>query len=113
MGSRKMDCKGVLEKMLEISTAQLQLFEQKRYVELFKNQERRDRLFEALKGFGVDIINENNELKSIVDRLVENDRRLGVKVESELKDIRTQLKKLTAGTKAVKAYADSGGRRKL
>ncbi len=94
----------LMEKVRSLSEEQSGHLRDLRLVEMLKAQEQRDGIFVELSRLGIERQG-NSDLKTIVRRLMENDKRMMVNMLSTMDEIKSSLNKIGHGRKAVKAYA--------
>ncbi|MBI2413328.1 MAG: flagellar protein FliT [Deltaproteobacteria bacterium] len=96
----------ILEAVLETAVLQRRLFEEKRFDELLLKQKEREALFAELSSLESQYL-KCGEARSLIVRILENDRVLSLCMESSMEEIAGKLGRIKKGAKVVKAYGAS------
>ncbi len=93
----------ILKAVLETAVLQRRLFDEKRFEELFLKQKERETLFTELSSLeSTDLKCE--EARSLIARILDNDRVLSLCMESSMDEIAGKLGRIRKGARVVKAY---------
>jgi len=98
------DSENILERLLELSRLQTGFFEHRRYPELLKAHAERVELFKALDKLK-DGEAGKERLIELRDRILESDKELSIRFNSEMDNLRGKLKKVARGGVALRAYS--------
>lgn len=96
----------ILKSVLETSVLQRRLFDEKRFEELLLKQKEREALFAELSSLESPDL-KCEEARSLIVRILENDRVLSLCMESSMEEIAGKLGRIKKGAKVVKAYGAS------
>jgi len=98
------DSKEILERLLKLSRLQTGFFEHRRYPELLKAQAERVELFKELDKIKDGEVGKER-LIELRDKVLESDKELAIRFNSEMDSLRGKLKKVAKGSTALKAYS--------
>lgn len=107
MASEKGRAEEILGRVLELSLLQRRLLDEKRFEELASKQKERETLFIELQGLPGAPYREE-PLRSIIVKILDNDRVLSLSMESSMGEISMKLGRIKKGSKAAKAYSARG-----
>jgi len=96
---------GTLERILDLSLAQLELLKEKRYAELLGCQEERDTLLAGLEDKDERPLAGDPGLKELARRIMENDGLIAMNAMTTSAELKERLTRFGRSKKAIKAYS--------
>ncbi len=94
----------LLKEIIALSDKQLHLMQERRLEELLRTTEHREKLFNKLKPLLSDESRKDEEVKGLVNVLLEKDSRLTLNIESELLTIKEKMHRIPTRLRALRTY---------
>jgi len=96
----------ILEEVLAISGRQERYLSENNLEDLLRAQQSREALLAELAELDPDLP-DSGPLRDVLNRILENDRRITLNIETSLTGIRRRLEKLRKGSMAMRAYSST------